>query len=123
MELLGNVLWIVLGGGLAIFLEYVAAGIALCCTIIGIPFGIQCFKLAIVGLVPFGIEIREKPHNDAAISLIMNVIWLLIGGIGIALTHVLLAVICGITIIGLPFAWQHLKMTRLALFPFGKVID
>jgi uncharacterized membrane protein YccF (DUF307 family) len=122
VELLGNILWIVLGGGLCIFLEYVTAGIVLCCTIIGIPFGIQCFKLGVVGLVPFGREVTVAPGGDGALSLVMNIVWLLIGGIGIALTHLILAALCAITIIGLPFAYQHVKLTRLALFPFGKAI-
>ncbi|HZU99375.1 MAG TPA: YccF domain-containing protein [Planctomycetota bacterium] len=123
MSLLGNILWILLGGGLAIFLEYLFSGFLLCCTIVGIPFGVQCMKLAIVGLIPFGRTIRTKNEFGAGLSLVMNVIWLLVGGIWIALTHVILAALCAITIIGIPFAVQHWKLASLALFPFGKEID
>jgi uncharacterized membrane protein YccF (DUF307 family) len=122
MEILGNILWIVLGGGIFIFLQYVASGLAFCASIIGIPFGVQCFKLSIVGLVPFGREIKTRNDFGGGVSLILNVVWLVIGGVWIALTHLLFMVICGITVIGLPFAYQHWKLTKLALFPFGKEI-
>lgn len=121
MSLLGNVLWI-LFGGLLISLEYIAAGVALCLTIIGIPFGIQSFKLAILALLPFGREITSKPTSSGLLDTIFNIIWLLIGGIWICLTHLVLAVLLAITIIGIPFAKQHAKLATLALTPFGKEI-
>jgi len=121
MSLLGNILWILLGGFL-ISIEYLAAGIALCLTIIGIPFGIQSFKLAILALIPFGRDITERPDSTGVLNTIFNIIWLLIGGIWIALTHLLLAILLAITIIGIPFAKQHLKLASLALTPFGKEI-
>jgi uncharacterized membrane protein YccF (DUF307 family) len=122
MSLLGNILWIVLGGGLLIFLEYIVGGILLCLTIIGIPFGIQAIKLSVLGLFPFGREVVERESASGALSLVMNVLWLLFGGLWIALTHLLFALICAITIIGIPFAVQHMKLARLGLFPFGKEI-
>lgn len=123
MSLLLNILWFVLGGFL-VSLAYILGGIVLCITIIGIPFGIQCFKLSILGMAPFGREIRETEPPGGAISIIMNVIWILLPGLELALLHLLFAAFFAITIIGLPFALQHLKMTRLAILPFGfRVVD
>ena len=118
MTVLLNVLWFIFGGFL-IALAYILGGILLCITIIGIPFGIQCFKLSILGMAPFGREIREAEPPGGAVSVIMNVIWILLPGLELALIHLLLAAFFAITIIGLPFAAQHLKMTRLAILPFG----
>lgn len=118
MSILLNILWFILGGFL-VSLAYILGGIILCITIIGIPFGIQCFKLAILGLAPFGSEIREREPPGGAISILMNVIWILLPGLELALLHLLFAAFFAITIIGLPFAVQHLKMTRLAILPFG----
>ena len=121
MKLLGNIIWIVFGG-LAVALEYFAASLALIITIIGIPFGIQTFKLGLVALWPFGSEIRDKPQNSGFINTLMNVIWILIGGIWIALSHFVLGILFFITIIGIPFGKQHFKLAGLALTPFGKEI-
>ena len=119
MSTLGNILWILIGGGLIIFLEYLISGLLLCITLIGIPFGVQCIKLSILGLVPFGREIARKESASGCLAITMNVIWILIGGIWICLTHVIFALLCAITIIGIPFAKQHLKLASLALTPFG----
>lgn len=118
MSTLLNVLWFICGGFL-ISLAYILGGILLCITIIGIPFGIQCFKLSVLGLAPFGREIRETEPPGGAVSIIMNIIWILLPGLELALIHLVLAAFFAITIIGLPFAVQHLKMTRLAILPFG----
>lgn len=91
-------------------------------TIIGIPFGIQTLKLAILSLWPFGAEIRLKAGNSGCLSTIMNLIWIFIGGFWICLTHLLFGVLFAITIIGIPFAMQHFKLAGLALTPFGKEI-
>ena len=122
MSILGNILWIVLGGGIIIFLEYLIAGLILCLTIVGIPFGLQCFKLAFLGLVPFGKQVRSGEGATGCLATIINVFWILIGGIEIALTHLIFAVLCAITIIGLPFAKQHMKLAAFALMPFGRQI-
>jgi len=122
MSLLGNILWIILGGGIILFLEYLLAGLVLCITVIGIPFGIQCIKLSFLALLPFGKEIRHEEGSIGCLSTVMNVIWILIGGIWIALTHLIFAVICAITIIGIPFAKQHMKLASLSLVPFGKKV-
>jgi uncharacterized membrane protein YccF (DUF307 family) len=122
MSLLGNILWIILGGGIILFFEYLISGLLLCITIIGIPFGIQCIKISFLALLPFGREIRHTERASGCISTLMNIIWILIGGIWIALTHIVFAVICAVTIIGIPFAKQHMKLASLALVPFGKVV-
>jgi uncharacterized membrane protein YccF (DUF307 family) len=118
MSVLLNILWFLLGGFL-ISLAYILGGILLCLTIIGIPFGIQCFKLSILGMAPFGQEIRETEPPGGCIAVVMNVIWIILPGLELALIHLFLAAFFAITIIGLPFAAQHLKMTRLAILPFG----
>lgn len=121
MKVLGNIIW-VLFGGLFLALEYFFAGIILCVTIIGIPFGIQVFKIAGLALWPFGKEVKNKPQGTGCLSTFMNVIWILIGGIWLALEHVFLGIIFFITIIGIPFGKQHFKLAAIALTPFGREI-
>jgi uncharacterized membrane protein YccF (DUF307 family) len=118
MNLLLNLIWLIFGGFIVV-LAYLLGGILLCITIIGIPFGIQCFKLAGLALMPFGQEIREKEPPGGAVAVIMNIIWIILPGLELAIFHLVMALIFAITIIGLPIAAQHLKMTRLALLPFG----
>ena len=118
MDLLLNIIWLILGGFIVV-LVYLLGGILLCITIIGIPFGIQCFKLAGLALAPFGREIREKEPPGGALAVIMNIIWIILPGLELAIFHLVMALLFAITIIGLPIAAQHLKMTRLALLPFG----
>lgn len=119
MKILGNIIWLVFGG-FAIFLEYILAGLALCVTIIGIPFGLQAFKLGVLALWPFGQKIEYMDYAPGCLSTIMNILWLIIGGIWIALTHLLFGVLLFITIIGIPWGKQHFKMVSLALTPFGR---
>ena len=122
MRLLLNILWIVLGGGLLLWLEYALAGVVLCLTIVGIPFGVQCFKMAGLALLPFGKDIDLQPGGDTgALRIIGNVLWFVFAGVWIFLTHVALAVGLAVTIIGIPFAVQHFKLALLALWPFGRV--
>lgn len=118
MRLLGNIIWLIFGG-LITALEYFISSIILMITIIGIPFGLQTIKLGLVALWPFGSEVRYRETTSGCLNLIMNILWVLIGGIWIALTHLLFGVILAITIIGLPFARQHFKLARLAITPFG----
>jgi uncharacterized membrane protein YccF (DUF307 family) len=122
MSFIGNIIWIIFGG-IFIFFEYIIGGIALCLTIIGIPFGIQCFKLAFVGLAPFGIKITETSSNTGCLSTIMNIIWFIFGGFWIVLTHLIFGFLFCITIIGIPFGLQHFKLMNLAFTPFGKSIN
>ena len=122
MSILGNLIWIILGGFL-ISLEYIIAGIVLCLTIIGIPFGFQSIKLGILALVPFGRTVVDRPTGSGFLRTLFNIIWFFIGGIWICLTHLFLAALLAITIIGIPFAKQHAKLATLALMPFGKDIQ
>jgi uncharacterized membrane protein YccF (DUF307 family) len=122
MRLVLNILWVVFGGGFIIWLEYLVGGFLLCLTIVGIPFGVQCFKIADIGLLPFGKDIDEDPTSDGGglLGFFMNVVWFLVAGLWICISHIGLALACAVTIIGLPFALQHLKLAVLALAPFGK---
>ena len=117
MRFLLNLLWAILGGGLITAIEYVLAGLICCVTIVGIPFGLQCFKLAGLALFPFGKDFSSE--GKGAVSFVFNIVWLVLAGIWIFLTHLALAVSLAVTIIGIPFAFQHLKLGMLALAPFG----
>ena len=119
MNLLGNLIWLIFGGFLAA-LGYIFGGIALCLTIIGIPWGLQCFKMAGVVLWPFGKQIVPKQSATGCLSLFANIVWLLCGGLYTAFIHLIFAGIFFITIIGIPFARQHLKLMELSLLPFSR---
>jgi uncharacterized membrane protein YccF (DUF307 family) len=117
MTFLLNVLWATLGGGFITALEYALAGVLCCLTIVGIPFGLQCFKIARATLFPFGKDFTNT--RGGAIGFVFNVLWLLFAGIWIFISHLALAVPLAVSIIGIPFAFQHVKLAMLALAPFG----
>ncbi|MBI9033907.1 MAG: YccF domain-containing protein [Bacteroidales bacterium] len=119
MKTLGNIIWLIFGG-IITSIEYFIASILLMVTIIGIPFGIQTLKLASLALWPFGREVVSRPHTGGCLTTLMNLIWILFGGIWISLSHLAFGLVLMITIIGIPFALQHFKMAGLALTPFGK---
>ncbi|HNX79036.1 MAG TPA: YccF domain-containing protein [Prolixibacteraceae bacterium] len=119
MSFLGNLIWMVCGGLIA-FLGYIIGGIALCITIVGIPFGIQVFKLAEVALWPFNKSYELKDWAPGCLSTIMNLIWLIVAGWWIVLTHLVFGLLLAITILGIPWAKQHFKMMSLAITPFGR---
>ena len=120
MKLLGNIIWLIFGG-IETALEYIVASLALMITIIGIPFALQSLKLGMLGLWPFGKKVVRKP-SSGCINTLMNIIWIIIAGIPIALTHVCFGVLLYITIIGIPFGKQHMKMAHMAFTPFGREI-
>ena len=122
MNFIGNILWVVFGGFL-ISMYYAVMGLVFCLTIIGIPFGVQLFKMAGLALWPFGHDVTPGPSDTGCLNILMNVIWIVFGGIEIALAHVTLGIAFCITIIGIPFGIQHFKMALLALMPFGKNIS
>lgn len=103
-------------------LEYIVAGLVMCVTIIGIPFGIQAFKMGFLALCPFGHKAVNAPDEPGCLSVVMNIIWILVGGIWIALTHLALGILFCVTIIGIPFGLQHFKLMSLSFTPFGKDI-
>lgn len=119
MNLLGNIIWLVFGGLMAA-LGYIVGGFLLCITIIGLPWGLQCFKLAFVVLWPFGKQIVPRPGNSGCLALFCNIVWLIFGGFYTAIVHLLFAGLLFITIIGIPFARQHLKLMELSLLPFSR---
>ena len=121
MNILLNILWLLLGG-ILIAIEYIIGSLLMMITIVGIPFGIQTLKLSLLALCPFGKEIHTTPQAGGCLSIIMNVLWILLGGIYISLTHLILGVLLCITFIGIPFGKQHFKLAALALTPFGKEI-
>lgn len=121
MNIIGNLIWLIFGG-LAAALGYIVGGFVLCMTIIGVPWGLQCFKIATVVLWPFGKKIVSSQTGTGCLSLFCNIIWLLCGGLYTAFIHLIFAALLFITIIGIPFAKQHLKLVELSLMPFGKNI-
>lgn len=118
MNLVFNIIWIVFGG-LMVAVEYAVSSVAMMITIIGIPFGLQTFKLARVALWPFGTEIADDGWPSGCLAGVMNVVWWFVGGIPIAVTHLLWGIIFCVTVVGIPFGMQHFKLMKLALFPFG----
>lgn len=105
-----------------IAVEYVVSSIAMMVTIIGIPFGLQTLKLAVLALWPFGTDVGRDAWPSGCLAGVMNVLWWFVGGIGIALTHLCWGVVLCITVVGIPFGMQHFKLMRLALLPFGKSV-
>jgi uncharacterized membrane protein YccF (DUF307 family) len=120
MRTLLNIIWLVLSG-FWLFLGYALAGIVMCILIITIPFGIQAFKLARFSLWPFGRTVTKKDSAGAG-TVIGNIIWLVLAGWWLALSHVVTAVALAITIIGIPLAIANLKLIPVALWPFGREI-
>lgn len=121
MRFLGNIIWLVFGG-IFIAIEYIVCSFFLIITIIGIPFGLQTLKLAGLALWPFGKEIHAEPSSSGCLSVIMNIVWIVFGGIWICLTHIGFGLLLCISIIGIPFGLQHFKLATLALTPFGKSV-
>ena len=121
MNLLGNLLWLLFGGFFAA-LGYFFGGIMLCLSVVGIPWGLQCFQLAGLVLVLFGRQVVSNTANTGCLSSLVNIIWLLCGGLYTALVHVVFGLLLAITIIGIPFARQHFKLVEVSMMPFGKTI-
>lgn len=115
MGCLGNLLWFLFGGAVS-GLSWCLVGCLWCITVIGIPVGIQCFKFAGISFFPFGKQVR---YGGGAGSFLVNIIWLIISGLPLALEHLALGVGLCITIIGIPFGLQQFKLAKLALMPFG----
>ncbi|WP_194189833.1 YccF domain-containing protein [Clostridium chrysemydis] len=117
MSCLGNLIWMIFGG-IVNALGWLLFGVLWCITIIGIPIGLQCFKMAKLQLAPFGKDVVTT--DDGGVSLIMNILWLIFGGLAMCLANLISAVLLCITIIGIPFAMQSIKIAKLSLMPFGK---
>lgn len=121
MKTIGNIIWLICGGFM-IAIEYFISGFLMLLTVIGIPFGLQAFKLGILAIWPFGSHVESKDSAPGCLNLVMNIISIIIGGFWIALTHLFWGVLLCFTIIGIPFGKQHFKLIHLALVPFGKEI-
>lgn len=119
MNTLGNILWLILGG-LELAVAWAIIGIVLCITIVGIPLGIQAFKMAGLTLTPFG---KSVVYGGGVGSLLANIIWVVLVGIWMAIGYVIAGVLNCITIIGVPFGIQSFKMAKLALWPFGAQVQ
>ncbi len=119
MSFLGNIIWILLGGIIAA-IGWFIAGLLLCVTIIGIPFGVQCMKIAGFVLWPFGRKVEVG--NFGVGGLLFNILWLILFGWELALAHLTTGVVFCVTIIGIPFGLQHFKLAMLGLIPFGAKI-
>jgi uncharacterized membrane protein YccF (DUF307 family) len=118
MRLLGNILWMICGGLLSA-LEFVLAGLLLCVTIIGIPWGKQCFKLAGLSFSPFG---KKITYEEGFARTIGNIIWIILFGWEFALSNLILGVLLCITIIDIPFGKQYFKIAAVSFMPFGAEI-
>ncbi len=119
LRFIGNILWLIFGGIIgAIF--WTIAGVLVCLTIIGIPFGLQCFKIAGFVLWPFGYYVEVGSFGAA--GLFGNILWILLLGWELCITHLTIGIFLCITIIGIPFGLQHFKLAILAILPFGAKI-
>lgn len=119
MSCLGNLIWLIFGGFFA-GLGYILGGLLLCITIIGIPFGVQSIKLGVATFAPFGKAIVEVGDPWSGVNMLLNILWAIVIGWEITIVHLTSALILTITIIGIPFAKQHIKLVPLALLPFGR---
>ena len=115
MRIIGNIFWIIFGG-LFSAIGWILAGCLWCISIIGIPVGVQCFKLSSISFNPFG---KEVEYDDSAVSFLVNMLWIIISGAELAILNFVIGCILCITIVGIPFGMQFFKIAKLALAPFG----
>lgn len=118
MSIIGNILWFVFGGAIS-GLSWCLAGVLWCISIVGIPVGLQCFKIAGLTFFPFG---KEVIYGGGAGSLLLNVFWIILSGLPLALEHLVFGAILCVTIVGIPFGLQQFKLAKLALMPFGAAV-
>lgn len=118
MSLIGNILWFIFGGFFS-GLSWIISGLIWCISIIGIPYGRQCFKFARLSFAPFG---KDVEYGGGGMSLIANIIWIIFFGIPMALENFIMGCAWCITIVGIPFGLQFFKIAKLSLAPFGAKI-
>ena len=121
MKFLGNLVWLLLGG-LLTALMYWFAGLLMCISVIGIPFGVQLFKVGVLSLWPFGHDLVPKADSGSCLQIIFNVLWILLGWWEIALTHLTFGLLFCCTIVGIPWGLQHFKLALATILPFGKEV-
>ncbi len=119
LSLILNILWIIFGG-LVMAVGWLFAALIMVVSIIGIPWAPAAFRIAIYTLLPFGNTVEDR--DPGPLPLLGNIIWFILAGWWLALGHLLIAIPCAVTIIGIPFAWAHLKLALLSLAPVGKAI-
>lgn len=122
MNSIGNIFWLIFGG-IIIAIIYYIVGLLMCITIIGIPFGIQLFKFGTFSLWPFGHQLVDGPNQPGCVSIVMNLIWILLGWWEIALLHLAFGLLFCVTIVGIPLGLQHFKLALSSIFPFGKEVQ
>ena len=128
LSLLLNVLWIVFGG-LWMAVGWIIAAVVMAITIIGLPWARAAFNIALYTLLPFGQKAVSRAEyygsedfGTGPFGLLGNIIWLVLAGWWLALGHLITAILLAVTIVGIPFAWAHLKLAGIALWPIGKII-
>jgi uncharacterized membrane protein YccF (DUF307 family) len=127
LNLLLNILWIVFGG-LQTAVAWMIAALIMAITIIGLPWTMAAFRIALYTLLPFGHRVLPRSvvegedMGTGPLGTLGNILWLLLAGWWLALIHIAVAVLLAITLIGIPFAWAHLKLAGLCLWPLGKTI-
>ena len=119
MGCLGNIIWLICGGFIS-GLTWLLVGCLWCITIVGIPIGVQCFKFASLAFFPFG---KEVTYGGGVASFLLNIVWLLLSGLPLAIESAIFGVVLCITIVGIPFGLQHFKIAKLALMPFGASVN
>ena len=122
MKLIGNIIWVIFGG-LLISLGYLFGGLVLCLTIVGIPFGVQIMRLGMFALWPFGGDVKPMDNATGCLQIVMNVLWIIFGGIEVALSHMAIGVVFCCTIIGIPYGIACFRIAGFAFFPFGRTIE
>jgi uncharacterized membrane protein YccF (DUF307 family) len=128
LRLIGNIFWFILGG-FVMGLAWCVLGLLAFITIVGIPWGRACFTMGMFSFFPFGKEAvsrKELSGNDdlgtGVLGVVGNIVWFLLAGIWLAIGHIASAIICFITIIGIPFGIQHIKLAVVSLAPIGKLV-
>jgi uncharacterized membrane protein YccF (DUF307 family) len=119
VNLILNIIWLICGG-LAMAVGWIVAALLMAITVVGLPWTPSAFRIALYTLLPFGRQVIERPAGP--VSFLGNVVWFVLAGWWLALGHLLVAVFLAVTIIGLPFAWAHLKLARLSIAPVGTLI-
>jgi uncharacterized membrane protein YccF (DUF307 family) len=120
LDLLLNVVWLICGGALGAF-GWLVAALIMALTIVGLPWSFAAFRIAIYTALPFGHEMRHR-LDAGELTALGNLVWFLLAGWWLALIHLVIAIALALTIIGLPFAWAHLKLASASLAPVGKEI-
>ena len=118
MRTVGNFFWFIFAG-LGLGLGWFFTGLIWCITIVGIPVGVQCFKFAGLAFFPFK---KEIVYSSKATSVLLNILWIIFGGLILSLSSLFAGIIYCVTIIGIPFGMQCFKLAKLALMPFGATV-